>query len=305
MYEQHFGLTTKPFSLLPDPDVLYLSSRHRRALGLLEYGITSQAAFTVITGEIGSGKTTLLQYFLRTLGPESTIGLITNVHSSFGDPMGWVTQSFDIPVTANDPATLYNAFVEFVIQQYAAGKRTILAIDEAQNFSLDMLEKLRMLSNINSGKELLLHTILVGQPELLTALNRPELHQFAQRIAASYHLDPLDAADTAGYIDHRLTNAGGSGDLFTAEARTGVYFFSHGVPRLINSLCDMALVYGYAEDLRRIDLSTVLDVVRDREASGLSAFRRMPAGEDQTVTNQILNRRAGMSPGLDAAGEGV
>lgn len=276
MYESFYGLRSKPFSLLPDPDVMYASRLHRRALALLEYGIESQAGFAVITGEIGSGKTTLIKYFLRTLDEKITVGLITNTHSSLGDPLDWVAQAFDIPVASRDPASLYNAFVEFVLAQYAAGRRTVLIIDEAQNFCAQTLEKLRMLSNINSGGDLLLQMILIGQPELLTTLNRPDLHQFAQRISVSYHLGPLGPSETGSYIAHRLTVAGGAADIFTRLACAGIYYFTRGVPRLINSLCDMALVYGFAEEQGIIDLDTIIAVVRDRQTSGLSPFRRVP-----------------------------
>ncbi len=293
MYESFYGLRSKPFSLLPDPNMMYASRLHRRALALLEYGIESQAGFAVITGEIGSGKTTLIKYFLRTLDEKVVVGLITNTHSSLGDPLDWVAQAFDIQIANRDPASLYNAFVEFVIEQYAAGKRTVLIIDEAQNFCAQTLEKLRMLSNINSGGDLLLQMILIGQPELLATLNRPELHQFAQRISVSYHLGPLGPSETGGYVAHRMAAAGGSPEVFTKLAGAGIYYFTRGVPRLINSLCDMALVYGFAEEQPIIDLDTVISVVRDRQASGLSPFRRISddAKLDELATeiSSVLN----------------
>jgi general secretion pathway protein A len=279
VYERHFGLTAKPFPLLPQPDAFYASRRHKRALDLLEYGIRSGAPLSVITGEVGTGKTTLLAHFIRTLGSDIAVGLITSTHFSLGDPLEWVIHAFDIaaPRDSKDPVAWHHAFVEFALRQYALGRRVILFIDEAQNYGADALEKLRLLSNINSAADLLLQMVLVGQPELLETLRRPELRQFAQRIAASHHLGAFEVGETARYIAHRLAWAGGSPDLFTTVAVGAVQYFAGGIPRLINALCDMALVYGYADNAQRISIDTIIGVVRDREASGLNPFRPFPA----------------------------
>ncbi len=156
------------------------------------------------------------------------------------------------------------------------GRRALLIVDEAQNLSIGALEELRMLSNINSEKDQLLQLVLVGQPELLETLKRPELRQFAQRISVHHHLVPLDVCETAKYIRHRLRIAGGSPDIFDLQACVAVHYFCGGIPRLINMLCDIALVYGYSEDLEVIDLDTVIDAVQDRSDGGLSPFATLP-----------------------------
>ena len=276
MYEDFYGLKEKPFSLLPDPSFLYLSRHHRAALNLLEYGLMSQAGFIVITGEVGSGKTTLIRRVINSAGRDVVIGNITNTHAASGDLLGWITSAFDIERESDDGVDLYNRFVQFVVTQYAAGRHMVLIVDEAQNMGATLLEELRMLSNINSEKDQLLQLVLVGQPELLETLKRPDLRQFAQRISVHHHLVPLDVGETAKYIRHRLRVAGGSPDIFDLQACVAVHYFCGGIPRLINMLCDIALVYGYSEDLKIIDLDTVIDAVQDRSNGGLSPFATLP-----------------------------
>ena len=276
MYEDFYGLKEKPFSLLPDPGFLYLSHHHRTALNLLEYGLISQAGFIVITGEVGSGKTTLIRRVINSAGKDIVIGNITNTHAASGDLLNWIVAAFELDREADEGVDLYNRFVQFVVSQYAAGRRMVLIVDEAQNIGINLLEELRMLSNINSEKDQLLQLVLVGQPELLETLKRPELRQFAQRISVHHHLVPLDVCETAKYIRHRLRIAGGSPDIFDLQACVAVHYFCGGIPRLINMLCDIALVYGYSEDLEVIDLDTVIDAVQDRSDGGLSPFATLP-----------------------------
>ncbi len=276
MYESYYGLSGNPFSLLPDSDFLYLSKRHRMAVNLLEYGMVARSGFVVISGEVGAGKTTIIRRFLKSVGPDVTVGVITNSNKTFGKLLSWVALAFDLDHRGRDYAKLYNRFVDFVLAQYAAGKRTILIVDEAQNFKADTLEELRMLSNINNEKDQLLQIVLVGQPELLDTLKKPELRQFVQRIAVHCHLDPLEPSETAEYIRHRLSVVGGAPTVFDDLACAGVHHFTNGTPRLINLICDMALVYGFSEELTEIGLDTILDVVRDREKGGLSPFRQLP-----------------------------
>jgi type II secretory pathway predicted ATPase ExeA len=274
MYESFYGLSAKPFSLLPDADFLFLSRRHRRAINLLEYGIVTQAGFIVITGDVGAGKTTIIRRFLKSAGPEVTVGVITNASHSLGRLLGWVMTAFEMESTVGeDPIVLYNRFVEFLLAQYAKGKRTVLVIDEAQNLKPDMLEELRMLSNVNNEKDQLLQMVLVGQPELLDMLKRPELRQFVQRISVHCHLDPLAASETAAYIRHRLGVVGGGPEIFDDLACAAVHHFTGGVPRLINLLCDQSMVYGFSEDRPQIDYEIVAAVVADRNRAGLSAFQ--------------------------------
>lgn len=268
MYENFYGFREKPFSLLPDPEFLYLSANHSSAFSVLEYGLTGQAGFTVISGEVGSGKTTLLRSFLRRVGPESTIGLISNTPHDFGSLLRWIMYAFELDYQGKETVELFEAFTDFMIAQYAAGKRCVLIIDEAQNLGSETLEELRMLSNVNASKDLLLQVILVGQPELAETLNRPDMQQFAQRVSISYHLKALTLEETHTYIRHRLTVAGGDADLFTGAACDALHILSKGIPRLINGLCDIALVYGFGEESRRIDLETILAVMEDRSQSG-------------------------------------
>jgi type II secretory pathway predicted ATPase ExeA len=288
MYESFFGLSDKPFSLLPDAGFLYLSRRHRRAINLLEYGMMTQAGFIVITGEVGAGKTTVIRRFLKTAASDITVGVITNPSPTLGHLMAWVARVFEIPADGRSDVELYESFVAFLVERYAEGKRTVLIIDEAQNLKTEMLEELRMLSNVNNEKDQLLQMVLVGQPELLDVLNKPELRQFVQRISVHCHLDPLAPAETAAYIRHRLHVVGAQADIFDDTACAAVHYFTGGVPRLINLLCDQALMYAFSEDNPHVDLGTVTDVVSDRNRSGLSAFKDLPDKPNAPTLPDIL-----------------
>jgi type II secretory pathway predicted ATPase ExeA len=269
MYENHYGFREKPFSLLPDPSFLYLGRKHSMALALLEYGVKSQAGFTVIAGEIGSGKTTLIRHLLDRIDRDVTVGLISNTHSSFGELLEWVLLAFGIEYKGLDKVSRFHRFTDFLISEYAKRRRTVLIIDEAQNLGAETLEELRMLSNINADKNLVLQLILIGQPELRQLLRRPGMEQFAQRVSVAYFLEALSAEETAAYVRHRLKVAGGDPRLFNEEAIALAHKAGRGVPRLINTLCDLALVYGYAAGLNYIDRPVMEDVVRDRAATGL------------------------------------
>ncbi|WP_395020410.1 ExeA family protein [Dongia sp.] len=288
MYEAFFNLKNKPFSLLPDPEFLFLSSRHAVGLSLLEYSLTGQAGFCVITGEIGSGKTTLVRAFLGRVGRDFTVGLISNTHHALKDIAAWAMTSFGQKPSGTHPAETYQELMEYLIAEYGAGRQCILIVDEAQNLSIEVLEELRLLSNINSGKDLLLQVVLVGQPELLEKLRRPELSQFAQRIAVSHHLTPLPYAETRRYIEHRVKVAGSDRPLFTEMAMGAIQYFSGGIPRLINSICDMALVYGFADETPVIGEDLVFRVVSDRQLSGIAPFAQAVPADDPTVRAEIM-----------------
>jgi len=288
MYEAFFNLKNKPFSLLPDPEFLFLSSRHAIGLSLLEYSLTGQAGFCVITGEIGSGKTTLVRAFLNRVGREFTVGLISNTHQALKDIAAWALASFGQKATGTHPAETYQELMAYLIAEYGAGRQCILVVDEAQNLSMEVLEELRLLSNINSGKDLLLQVVLVGQPELLEKLRRPELSQFAQRIAVSHHLTPLPYAETRRYIEHRIKVAGSERPLFTEMAMGAIQYFSGGIPRLINSICDMALVYGFADEKSVIGEDLVFRVVSDRQLSGIAPFAQSAPVDDPSVRAEIM-----------------
>jgi len=270
MYEAFYGFREKPFSILPDPSFLYLSRKHRMALDLLEYGMMNQAGFNVITGEIGTGKTTLMRHVLNQLDRDVTVGLISNTHRSFGELLQWILFAFKLEHRGKEKVEMFQDFLDFLIEQYAQRRRTLLIVDEAQNMSADTLEELRMLSNVNADKDQVLQVILVGQAGLRDTLRRPEMEQFAQRIAVDYHLEPLDLQDTHAYIYHRIKVAGGDGvRLFDAAACDAIFDHSRGIPRLINLLCDTALVYGFAEQKPSIDSRKVDDVARDKRKGGI------------------------------------
>lgn len=245
LYTSFFGFSERPFTLLPDPDFLFWSKNHRRAYTVLEYGVATRAPLTVVTGEVGAGKTTLVQKLLGTLGDDITVGLISNAQGNRGDLLRWVLYALNIETeSATDYVTLFRVFQDFVIAEYAVGRHVVLVIDEAQNLSIEVLEELRMLTNINSNKDELLQLILVGQPELRDTISSPSLRQFAQRVTATCHLNPLDLRSTQDYIRHRLRHVGGTGREISSYAIHCIYEESEGVPRVINKLCDIAMVYA-------------------------------------------------------------
>lgn len=283
MYEDFYQLTEKPFSLLPDPSMLYLSRQHSTAYSLLEYGVQGHAGFVVITGEVGCGKTTLLRHLLTQLKHDVTVGLISNTAKAGDALLKWALLAFGQDFKQQDPVELHQRFETFLIDQYAAGKRVVLIVDEAQHLPVDTLEELRMLSNINADKDQVLQIILTGQPELQDKLQRPDLRQFAQRIGANYHLKPLTPEETPRYIRHRLQRVGGDPALFTDQAIDLVHTHARGIPRLINGLCDLSLVYGYADGAPEIGEPTVRAVINDQEGQLRHQPDLTPA-EQQTAT---------------------
>ncbi len=276
MYEAHYGFHEKPFSLIPDPEFLFLSRSHKLALNLLEYGLSDQTGFVVITGEVGSGKTTLVRRLLKTAAADLQVGLITNTHPSLGELITSILRCFDLPTTGMGKVDQYHALIDFLIARYGEGKRCVLIIDEAQNLTPPVLEEVRMLSNVNVDKHFVLQLILVGQPELKETLKRTDLRQFAQRISVFHDLAPLILRDTIGYIQHRLTVAGGSPAIVDIGACAAIHHYAYGTPRLINILCDLALVIGYAEDRRSIDADVVFEALETHQSSGLEVFRKDP-----------------------------
>ena len=269
MYESFYGLKEKPFSIQPDPDFLFMSQRHTLAYSMLEYGLMSRAGFTVICGDIGCGKTTLIRRLLNTLGDDVRVGLVTNTHQDMGNLLEWIMLSYDLPFEGKSQVSQYDAFQKFLIAEYGKGHRVVLIVDEAQNLSVSALEYLRMLSNINADKDQLLQMVLVGQPQLRELLKRPELTQFAQRVAVDYYIPPLGTVEVADYIEHRLRVAGRDRSLFSPLAMSKIAKAAQGVPRNINTLCDMALVYGYAYEARVIDVHIIDEVLQDRSQFGV------------------------------------
>lgn len=254
----------RPFTLLPDPDFLYWTQGHRAAYTILEYGIVMRAPITVLTGEIGAGKTTLLQHLLNSIQDDTRIGLVSNAQGGRGELLRWVLNSFSVDVPNGlDYVSMFQILQDFLLTEYSEGRRVIIVIDEAQNLSTEALEELRMLTNINSNKDELLQLVLVGQPELRQLVSRPELQQFAQRVVASYHLSPMTLETVREYVAHRLRHAGGTGEEFTNEATEAVYTHSGGVPRLVNKLCDFAMVYAAMGEERQVGGAIVNQVVND------------------------------------------
>jgi general secretion pathway protein A len=264
MYEAFYGLKEKPFSILPDPDLIYWGRMHSMAFTMLEFGVMNNAGFTVITGEIGSGKTTLVRHLLKMLNPNITTGLISNSPQGRQELLQWILMALGQPFEGTYPE-LFKKFQDFLYGQFATSRRTILIIDEAQNLESEALEHLRMLSNINADKYQILQLILVGQPQLRDLLQGPKLHQFAQRISSDFHLKSLDENDVAKYIDFRLHAVGAKTTLFSPEACAEIAWASGGIPRMINILCDTALVYGFASGKKTISEALVREVIADKQ----------------------------------------
>lgn len=263
-YLEYFGLHERPFTLVPDPEFLYWSPQHRRGYSVLEFGVLSQAPITLLTGEIGSGKTTLLQKLLSQLDDTVTVGLISNAQGNRGELLQWVLNSLDVPIDSNTTyVQRFQKLQDFLVAEYARGKRVVLIFDEAQNISREGLEELRMLTNINANKDELVQLILVGQPELRDMVRHPSMNQLAQRVSASFHLSRMDAEITRLYISHRMKAAGGSGTEFSEEAANLIYRTTGGVPRLVNQLCDFALLYCWSEEAGTTITKTVVQSVLD------------------------------------------
>jgi general secretion pathway protein A len=283
MYEKFFGLNEKPFQILSDPAYLFMSKAHENAYTHLEYGIVENKGFVVITGEIGSGKTTLINYLLEKIEENIQTALINNTLIKPGKLLKVLCQDFEIDIKDLDDADLLTAFYQFLVEQYAARKRVILIIDEAQNLSVDALEEVRMLSNFELEKQHLFQVILVGQPELRFKLQQKTLEQLAQRISVHYHISGLDPEEVEAYIKHRLQIAGAKNkDLFQKDALEAIYTYSRGIPRLINMLCDTAMVYAFADGLKKIEREIIDSVIRERELGGFGNAEALEEKEAQT-----------------------
>lgn len=264
MYEQFYGFKESPFTLLPDPTFLFPGRQYSLAYSLLGYSVVSRAGIAVITGEVGCGKTTLIRQMLNQLTQRVTVGLITNTANMGENLLKRIMLAFRQEYKGMEPVELHEALENFLIGEYARGQHTILIVDEAQNLPIETLEELRLFSNINADKDQVLQLLLVGQPGLKEKLEHPDLQQLAQRVVVSFHLKPLRDRETPVYIRYRVRHAGGDPDLFTKAAAALIHTHSGGVPRLINVLCDMALVYGFRDRATRIDARLVEAVINDR-----------------------------------------
>ena len=281
MYTQFFGLTEKPFSITPDPRYLYMSQRHADALAHLLYGISESGGFIQLTGEVGTGKTTLVRSLFEQLPKEADVALILNPELTTEEFLTAITEELGIQVPEDRTVkALIDGLNAHLLDAHSRGRRTVLIVDEAQNLGAELLEQVRLLTNLETPKQKLLQIILIGQPELREMLSRADMRQVAQRVTGRYHLEPLNQADTTKYVKHRMRVAGASGSVFRPTAIREIFRRSKGVPRLINVVADRALLAAYAKESRRIDRRLVrraaAEVFGDRRAG--TWRRRLVAG---------------------------
>jgi len=290
MYESFFRLKAKPFNILPDPDYLYMSKGHENAYTHLEYAVMENKGFVVITGEIGSGKTTLINYLIGKIQRKVQIGLINQTYVTPTQFIKMVCQDFELQVDGMDKAEMVDVLHGYLLKQFANGERVILIIDEAQNLTPKTMEELRMLSNLEAEKHHLIQMILVGQPELKSKIQRKDLEQFAQRVTVTCHLNGLSQGEVKSYINYRLKVSGASNlNIFNKESFQSIYKYSKGIPRLINVICDAALVYGYAEGKKAITQTIVDSVIEERNESGLFTDSRKSDKENSMAPQAEAN----------------
>jgi len=265
MYKEHFGLKELPFSIAPDPRYLYMSDKHREALAHLVYGIHSDGGFILLTGEVGTGKTTVCRCLLEQVPENSDIAFILNPKLSVEELLATLCDELEIQYPEGN--TSVKVFVDrinaYLLEAHARGRKTVLIIEEAQNLSADVLEQLRLLTNLETNECKLLQIILLGQPELKEMLSRPELRQLAQRITARYHLESLSKKEAVAYVNHRLAVAGTRSALFPSATIDRLFRLSGGVPRLINLLCDRALLGAYVQGQHHVDTRTLTKAARE------------------------------------------
>ncbi|MDD2736012.1 MAG: XrtA-associated ATPase [Desulfuromonadaceae bacterium] len=264
MYESFFNLSSKPFDLLPDPRFIYLSRSYKKAMTYLNYGIRERSGFILLTGEVGSGKTTLIRDLLDKSYEHVVLSKIFNTRVTSEQLLSMINDDFGLDVQGKDKITMIRDLNVFLIDQYAAGNQPILIIDEAQNLSSDLLEEVRMLSNLEASSSKLMQIILVGQPELRTILAAPELRQLRQRININCHLQALSREEVEQYIGHRLEVAGNATAVhFEPESLDAIFRYSRGIPRLINIICDFLMFLAFAEETTILTVDMVSDVIGD------------------------------------------
>lgn len=264
MYNEFYGFKEKPFSLTPDPHFLYLSSVHKKALAYLTYGLEDRKGFITVTGEVGAGKTTLIRALMHRVDANTTIARIINTTISSLQMLKMIVRDFGIEVASATKEDILDALNTFLLKQYSQGHNAVIIIDEAQNLPPATLEEIRLLSNLETEKDKLLQILLVGQPELRQTLAQPELRQLAQRITVNYHISPLNAHEVSEYIRHRVKVAGiDEFEIFNQEAMQQIAYASKGIPRLVNIICDAALVIGYVEGTKTITEPLVKEVLTE------------------------------------------
>lgn len=289
LYQTHFGLCQAPFNLTPDPSFLYLSASHREGLAQLSYGIRARKGFVVLTGEVGTGKTTLIHSLLNELNGCSQTALIFSTIVSPSHLLRSVCEEFGLIEPKRPLQEMHDYLVslnEFILESYREGKTCALIIDEAQNLSAEVLESIRLLSNFETSKDKLLQILLVGQPELAIRLNSPELRQLKQRVMLRHHLRALSLEESCAYVGNRLKVAGGDVSIFTSNALETIHAYSGGIPRLVNVLCDNALLTGYALGKKEIDVGIIWEVAEDLHITANAEARVRPM-------RQVVNNAGG------------
>jgi putative secretion ATPase (PEP-CTERM system associated) len=285
MYEKHFSFKYKPFELVPNPDFFFLSSTHKKAITYLDYGIKERAGFILLTGEIGSGKTTIIRNLIKDLGSSIKLSRVNNTMVSSEELISVINEDFGLEIDGKSKTRLISELNEFLIEQYSRKIQPILLIDEAQNLSADLLEEIRLLSNLETDRSKLLQIILVGQPELKKTLMLPGLIQLRQRISINYHITPLSIDETGQYIKHRLTVAGNPDAIkIDGDMLHIIYQFSRGIPRLINILCDFVLLSAFVEGANEVTVDVVREVAKD-----LESHEYWNEGNDSEILGQEKN----------------
>lgn len=300
MYESFFNLARKPFDLIPNPEFLYLGKSHKRALTYLDYGIRERAGFILLTGEVGSGKTTIIRNLLKKCEKRVLLARIFNTSVDSVQLLAMINEEFGLSSSGKGKVELLRELNDFLIDQYGQGNYPVLVIDEAQNFGSELLEEVRMLSNLESADSKLLQIILVGQPELCKTLNSAVMVQLRQRISINCHLQPLSPDETEQYILHRLEVAGNRSAVeFAPETLAIIHRFSRGIPRLINIICDFILLAAFAEETRQVTVELVRDILGDLDfenrywsaepaGNGSSPGAGFPLHEEITGLVQLL-----------------
>ncbi len=305
MYTGYYKLTGRPFQLSPDHRFYFDSRSHKKALAYLIYGLNQGEGFIVVTGDIGAGKTTLVAHLLAQLDPAKFVAAnVVTTQLSAGDMLRVVAAAFGLSQEGADKATVLKRIENFLIDCHKSGKRALLLVDEVQNMPIDALEELRMLSNFQFEQKPLLQSFLIGQPQFKQIIADPHLEQLRQRVIATYHLEPLDIAETRAYVEHRLKKVGWENDpLFTEDSLRAIFEDTGGVPRRINTLCSRLLLYGYLEELHQIDAETVQEVVKDlmQEGAHTSGKAVDPTQEDEQA---LPPKSARQSNGSNGSGQG-
>ena len=266
MYESFFNLTTKPFELVPNPAFLYLSKTHKKAITYLDYGVKEKAGFVLLTGEVGSGKTTIIRDLLKKLASNVVISKVFNTKVNSEQLISMINDDFGLDIKDKNKVLLLKDLYDFLIKQHSKGAHCVLIIDEAQNLTPELLEEIRMLSNLEADDSKFLQIILVGQPELKKTLSMPELRQFRQRISISCHLYPFTGHETKEYIYHRLEIAGNREAInFRGHTMDVIHHYSRGIPRLVNIICDFLMLSAFAEEKKDVDAYMVFEIVKDLE----------------------------------------